>query len=63
MTKLSYTIATVNGKNIKTATYSEMLKIKSENPGCKVTTTYEPIPEKPTPMTDKKRAARVKATL
>lgn len=63
MTKLSYTIVTVSGKNIKANTYAEMLKLKAENAGCKVITSYEPIPEVPAPIPAKKLAARVKATL
>ena len=61
MTKLSYTVTTNYGKAFKVNTYAEMLKIKSENPGCKVTTTYEPIPEEKAPLFAKKAAARVKA--
>ena len=63
MTKLSYTVTTNYGKAIKVNTYAEMLKVKGENPGCKVTTEYEPIPEEKAPISAKKAAARVKATI
>ena len=63
MTKLSYTVTTNYGKAFKADTYAEMLKIKSENPGCKVTTTYEPIPEKAPVFSAKRLAARVRATI
>ena len=62
MTKLSYTIQTLNGDILTANTYADAQRLVAKNIGCKVVTHYTKLPDdvKKLPLTEKQLAKRIK---